>query len=90
MESRSTLNVDSLRDLTIEDDWGRCNVNISRKSLLFTANFYVETEMIQTVKIKDKTQAVYEEELEYIVSQGFKQTGGREDSKFVYYLYKRE
>ena len=91
IESRPIGFVDSLQDLTIKDDWERCNVNISRKTLLFTANFYVKTEMVQTVKIKDKTQAVYEKELEdYIVSQGFKQTGGREDSKFIYYLFKRE
>jgi len=90
MESRPILIVDSLRDLTIKDNWGQCNVNISRTTLLFTANFYVETEMIQTVRIKGKTQALVEEELDYIVSQGFKQTGGREDSKFVYCLYKRE
>lgn len=85
-----TLTVNSLKDVTIADDWVRCNAHLNRLSLVFVANFCVNAGIIQPVQIKGKTETNYKQEREYLMSQGFVQTSSRDDGEFTYYWFKRQ
>jgi len=89
---RPTLRVDSLNEVTIEDDWIKCSASMStypgHEDLTLTFN--IEGAVIQMVKIKTDDRDDCMKVLKSLEERGFIQSSTRKEPEFEYFYYKRE